>query len=291
MFDAFPSRLPYPKFAEISQNSLRLRLARLVQTVHHNSLAECSNMFRKRVSSVDRMLDSLTERLFGSMMIRVSDVVYAVRNFEDLVVLNPDFEPFIRVWFRPRRGDVFVDIGSHVGKYAVAVAKIVGEEVIVVALEPHPETFKALRNNIELNRLQNVVILNVAAWNRSEKLNFHFGGSASEFSAYGNPEKDSVEIQAKPMDELLLHDLKLQRVDWIKIDVEKAEIEALEGLETTLRKLKPKLLIEVWNKNINSVKTLLKKNYYSMITISSSFGSSSEWCVYLFCATTTELNQ
>ena len=223
------------------------------------------------------------------MMIRVSNVVYAVRNFEDLTVLNPNFEPFMRAWFRPRRGDVFVDIGSHVGKYALAVAKIVGEEGIVVAIEPHPETFKALRNNIELNRLQNIVVMNVAAWNRSEKLTFHFGGSASEFGAHGNPEKGSVEIQATTIDELLIHDLKLQRVDWIKIDVEKSEIEALKGLERTLRNLKPKLFIEVWNKNIHTVKALLKKNGYSIITISSSFGSSSEWCVYFFCVVTTGL--
>lgn len=219
----------------------------------------------------------------GSMKIRIDGVIYAVRNFEDLTVLNPDFEPFMNAWFRPKRGDVFVDIGSHVGKYTVQVAKIVGAEGLDVALEPHPETFKALRNNIELNDLQNVIARNTAAWNRSGKLNFCFGGSASEFSAHGKPGKGTIEVEAKTVDELLIHDLKLQRVDWIKIDVEKAETEVLEGLKTTLKKLKPKLFIEVWNRNMNSVEDLLEKNNYCNTTISKSFGSPSESCVYLFC--------
>jgi FkbM family methyltransferase len=249
-------------------------------------LQSVPNTFRKKSSSVDNKLERLAEQLSRSVMIRVNGVVYFVRNIEDLTVLNPDFEPFMKFWFHPRRGEVFVDIGAHVGKYTVIVAKAVGEDGTVVALEPHPITFKALQNNIALNKLKNVVALNVAAWNRTEELNFHLGGSASEFSAQGDPEKGLIKVQAKTMDELLIHELKLQRIDWMKIDVEKAEIESLQGMKATLAKFKPKLLIEVWNRNLDSVKNLLKKSNYDAVAISSSLGPSSEWCVYLFCAST-----
>jgi len=112
------------------------------------------------------------------------------------------------------------------------------------------------------------------------------GASSSEFSVDRTCYDNSVDVQAKRMDELLIHDLKLRRVDWIKIDVEKAEVEVLQGLEETLSRFKPKLIVEVWSKNMEMVKALLKRHGYSMIAISNTFGSVSGWCVYLFCIPT-----
>ena len=238
---------------------------------------------RRRGSIVDDKLDVLTKSLCRAFMIRVGSVVYAVRDFEDFTVLSPDFEPFMIAWFQPRKGDVFVDIGSHVGKYAVATAKAVGEEGLVVAVEPHPETFKALQVNVKLNHLGNLVALNLGAWNRSCRLKFYVGASSSEFSVDGTCYDNSMDVQAERMDGLLVHDLKLGRVDWIKIDAEKAELEVLEGLEETLSRFKPKLFVEVWSKNMKLVKDLLKRHGYSMIAVSNTFGSPSEWCVYLLC--------
>jgi len=106
------------------------------------------------------------------------------------------------------------------------------------------------------------------------------GGSSSEFSAIETGYNKSVYVQAKPMDELLIHDLNLKRVDWIKIDVEKAEYEVLQGLEKTLSKFKPRLFIEVWSKNVHKVKALLRSYGYSLIIVSNTLGSGSERCRY-----------
>jgi FkbM family methyltransferase len=243
--------------------------------------------FRRRSSVVDGKLESLTESLFRSLMIRVGSAVYAVRDSDGLMILDPNFETFMLVWFQPKKRDVFVDIGSHVGKYAVATAKVVGEEGLVVAVEPHPETFKTLQRNVTLNHFRNVVTVNLAAWNRSCILKFYVGSSPSQFSV-NKTDKNSFDVQAKRMDELLIHDLKLQRIDWIKIDVEKAELEVLQGLEETLSRFKPKLIVEVWSKNMERVKTLLKRHGYSMVMVSNAEGSASEWCVYLLCAPTAK---
>jgi len=241
---------------------------------------------RRRGSVVDGKLDGLTESLCRSLMIRVGSVLYALRDYEDLQIVSPDFESFVQPWFQLKRGDVFVDLGSHVGKYAIPAASIVQKEGFVIAVEPHPETFKALQRNVKLNHLRNLVALNLAAWNRSCRLKFYVGGSSSEFSVNRTCYDNSVDVQAKRMDELLIHDLKLWRVDWIKIDVEKAEVEVLQGLEETLSRFKPKLIGEVWSQNMEMVKGLLKRHGYSMIAVSNTFGSVSGWCVYLFCIPT-----
>jgi FkbM family methyltransferase len=236
---------------------------------------------RRHVPALDNRIKDLREALSRSIMIRVGNVVFAVRGSGDLGVLNPDFEAFMSAWFQPKKAEVFIDIGSHVGKYAIWAAKEVGDQGLVVAVEPHPVTFKALRKNAELNSLKNVLSFNMGAYNRSGKLKFHVGGSDSEFSAHETGYEKSFDVQTKRMDELLIQDLKLKRVDWIKIDVEKAETEVLEGLEETLQRFKPKLFIEVWERNREKVHTFLKKQGYSVILVSDSLGSHSEKCVYL----------
>jgi len=241
--------------------------------------------FRRRNSVVNDKLESLTENLFKSTTIRVGNAMYAVRDSDGLAHLDPNFESFMLPWFQPRKNDVFVDIGSHVGKYAVAVAKAVGEEGLVVAVEPYPENFKMLQRSVKLNHFRNVVAVNLAAWSRSCMLKFYVGSSPSQFSV-NETNNDSVDVQAKRIDELLICDLKLRRVDWIKIDVEKAELEVLQGLEETLSRFKPKLIVELWSKNMERVKDLLKRYGYNMVMVSNTFGSVSEWCVYFLCIPT-----
>jgi FkbM family methyltransferase len=243
--------------------------------------------FRRLSSVVDDKLESLTKSLFRSMMIRVSSAVYAVRDSDGLTILDPNFETFMLVWFQPRKCDVFVDVGSHVGKYAVAAAKVVGEEGLVVAVEPHPETFKTLQRNVKLNYLQNVVAVNLAAWNRPCRLRFGMvENHPSQFSVNRTSQNKSVDVQAERMDKLLIHDLKLRGVDWIKIDVEKAELEVLQGLEETLSRFKPKLIVEVWGKNMEKVKALLKRHGYNFVKVSNNIESDSECYVNLLCVPT-----
>jgi ubiquinone/menaquinone biosynthesis C-methylase UbiE len=103
---------------------------------------------RGRISVLDAKLNDLGERLSRSITVRVGDVVFLVRNFEDLQVLNPDFEAFMSSWFQPKKGDIFIDIGSHVGKYAISTAKTVGNEGLVIAWRPHPE--QGFKRNIEI---------------------------------------------------------------------------------------------------------------------------------------------
>jgi hypothetical protein len=66
-------------------------------------------------------------------------------------------------------------------------------------------------------------------------------------------------------------------VDWIKIDVEGAEYEVLLGLEETLSRFKPKLIIEVWSKNIENVKALLNRHGYVFVKFSE-FGEAQSQC-------------
>jgi FkbM family methyltransferase len=78
---------------------------------------------------------------------------------EDLHLLRPGHKPATSAWFRPRRGERVVDAGAHIG-YFTLLAAARGAEVL--AIEPNPATFHALRRNVEGNRFANVRCVSVA---------------------------------------------------------------------------------------------------------------------------------
>lgn len=113
----------------------------------------------------------------GVWRIRVNGVRYVLNDWTGVLVVTPEYEPWMWRYLRPRKGDVFLDVGAHVGKYALQVAKIVGEEGLVIAVKPMPEHFKALSMNIKLNKLRNVIPLNIAAWSEEKLLKLFIGNS------------------------------------------------------------------------------------------------------------------
>lgn len=106
---------------------------------------------------------------------------------------------FIKSIIRP--GDVFVDVGTHVGTYTVPIANIVGSEGLVVAIEPSP-LHKILKINVELNKLTNVIILNKALYSETKLLEFYYNpryyGMSSLYTGNKNIKSIKIKVQTSP---------------------------------------------------------------------------------------------
>ena len=85
-----------------------------------------------------------------------------------------------------------------------------------------------LNLNIELNRLDNVITLNYAAYSRKAKLKLD-GGYSLIRERIGENTQKFVEVKADILDHLLSEYMQAKEVNWIKIDVEVAELQVLEG--------------------------------------------------------------
>lgn len=138
-------------------------------------------------------------------------------------------------WARERlsSGEVFVDVGANIGWYSLATSGLVGERGKVVAIEASPRIFRQLQANIDRNGLRNVRAINVAAASERKSLPLFDGGEANigeTTTVPGVLEQSSlIEIPAEPLSELLTPE-EQGRVRLIKIDVEGAELEVLQGL-------------------------------------------------------------
>jgi FkbM family methyltransferase len=143
--------------------------------------------------------------------------------------------------YQPRLGDVVLDVGANMGMFTTRVAKMIGESGLVIAVEPDRRNVELLKRNIEANRLSNVVIVPKGAWNSkgAMKLNL-FSGSTGLSSFYNNFFKalgrllDVVEVKVDALDGIL-YDLDVSHADFVKMDIEGAEVEALKGIESIAR--------------------------------------------------------
>ena len=214
----------------------------------------------------------IAKMLWRNTVVKIGGVKYALLDYESFLIVSPKYyeTKFVPKWLRPKRGEVVIDIGAHIGRYTMSIAKAVGDEGMVVAIEPHPENYKALQRNIELNRLKNAIALNLAAWEKDCELRLFIGDCTGHHSARINRGLGLFKSKARAMDNVL-KELSLDRIDWIKIDVEGAECEVLYGLGETLSKQNPKIVIEISCENTHETKRFMKDHEYELIRISPTF--------------------
>jgi FkbM family methyltransferase len=167
---------------------------------------------------------------------------------------------------------VCIDIGANIGYYTCLLAKMcpLGK---IYAFEPSDIDFSLLSLNIYLNNFKNVHLNNLAIGNKNGFNNFNItidsGLSSLKDTKRGKVDKvKKVKIQT--LDSYVLEN-QIDRVDFIKIDVEGAEMLILKGSRYCLEKLKPNIIqIEICIKNLKAYKisgfsiiNLLKKHNFT----------------------------
>ena len=135
-------------------------------------------------------------------------------------------------------GGVFLDVGAHVGHYAVRAA---GRCSKVIAVEANPSTAERLLDNVEVNGIGNVTILQMAAWDCGTYLHLAARRNERDGGTQVHEEGDGVEVQAARLDVVLDGE---DRIDLVKIDVEGADLHVLRGMEGILHRCQPVLFIE-----------------------------------------------
>lgn len=159
------------------------------------------------------------------------------------ILATNDYEPHVRgaVRERVRPGDVVVDIGANVGCIALMAAVLVGEEGLVVAVEPNPDNLRMLYAGIVLNRLHNVRVVPCAAASGSEVVSLSDNRSNTHLLRARPPGPRSVYAQTVSLDESLAW---LPRLDLVKIDVEGYEVAAFDGFRNLIERHRPALVVE-----------------------------------------------
>ncbi len=150
--------------------------------------------------------------------------------------------------------DKFLDIGANMGFYAIGAA-LVNKNIEVIAFEPNPGIRNSLSENIRLNHVErNIQILEFALSNFTGNANFSvpaFTGSGGGSLMNLHPEEglpSEFSVSVEKLDNL---SAKTSGTDLIKIDVEGAEFQLLQGAIQTLKATRPTIVIELLRKWMN----------------------------------------
>ena len=142
-----------------------------------------------------------------------------------------------------------LDVGANMGWYSINIAKTF-PSCKIHAFEPIPKTYSYLEQNIKLNQLRNIISYPFGLSSERKDLTFYFypegSGNASAANLSERTDAELITCHVERLDDFVktsnLH------VDFIKCDVEGAELFVFQGAEKTLQQDKPIVFTEMLRK-------------------------------------------
>jgi FkbM family methyltransferase len=163
-----------------------------------------------------------------------------------------DHAPALRQVVRPAM--VAYDLGANAGFYTLALSRLVGASGRVFSFEPDARNAYLLRRHIDLNGLQNVTVVQAAISNSTRLV---------PFSGWQVVQKSTYLVPSVSLDEFIAAGNPAP--DFVKMDIEGAEVEALEGAGSLLSKVRTNWLMATHSKELTaSCKATLVQSGYRL---------------------------
>lgn len=176
---------------------------------------------------------------------------------EALYFIVPDFN-YYQHFYKVKKGDVILDAGANCGHLSIFFSKLIGNEGVVYAFEPDNFNIKRIHNNIELNKdmSPNIKIVDLLLWNENKLVDFYESGTVGSSAIWMPDANKCVKKEAVRIDDWVQNN-NITKLDFIKMDIEGAEIEALDGCIQTIQNLAPNFAIASYH-FVNGEQTYIK---------------------------------
>jgi FkbM family methyltransferase len=165
---------------------------------------------------------------------------------------NQVWEPHMHRIFEKyiNKESIVLEGGCHIGTHTLRLS-LLGKRVL--SFEPMITSNTILRKNLKMNKITNVTVYNEGLSNKSDVAYFQWigynnpGGSGLTNNPMGKPNYEkNINTCNYPVDLITIDSLQLDKLDFIKLDVEGYEINVIEGALDTIKKCNPIITMEVW---------------------------------------------
>lgn len=143
-----------------------------------------------------------------------------------------------------KKGNYVIDCGAYTGNTSIYFSDKVGREGKVFSFEAMPSTYDKLKKNIAESKRNNINVYNYAVSDRCKTLLFTEDATPSSRQVTSG---HGVEIKAASID-AFVRENNIKHIDFIKMDVEGAELDVLNGCEETCKKFSPILAVCLYHK-------------------------------------------
>jgi len=222
-------------------------------------------------SNFSRKLSGRKKKNFNQLKILSSPIIIRTKhNFKAKIhdwfqysMFTQDYEVHAVSLLKLNTDSTFVDVGANYGFYTLFTASKCPNGK-VISIEANKKLFKHMKENVTVNNFKNVECLNYAIWDKNdEEIKLYEDLiTGRNPSCFGSGENYSI-IKTRTLDSIV-SEYGLKKIDWIKIDIETAEVKALEGAKEAL-KINENLLLEIHSKkNGEKCEQLLKNNGFDI---------------------------
>lgn len=185
-------------------------------------------------------------------------------------------------------GDVFYDIGANVGFFSIIAAKLVGDKGKVYAFEPGEGNANSIRHNARLNNFNHIEVIEKAVSHTSgegQLLLAKYSGGHALATADAPPDlAGEVTVDLVSIDDLIAQN-KIAPPNFVKIDVEGAELDVLKGMTETIKTARPAIIYEVddgdrtaYERKYQELADFFKSFDYQVTQAENSYDTI-DWCV------------
>ena len=166
---------------------------------------------------------------------------------------------YIKLWaerfFKIKEGQIIIDAGAYLGGFALYAAKKVGGTGKVIAFEPDPNNFEILKSIVNKSGLKNIILIKKALGNAVKKVKLESADNYSKIviKTFKNP---TVKVKQTTLDKELKK-FGIKKVDFIKMNIEGAETNAIKGASLILKNTQH---IAISCHNVNGKNTVIEVN-------------------------------
>ena len=187
-------------------------------------------------------------------------------------------------YYKLNSGMTVVDAGANAGLFTLKASKLVGPDGLVIALEPFPYTFKVLAYNVKRNNCKNVILVNKGLWSREckKKLIVRSAYAVNSVLTTSSPNDGVLESTIDLLNKIkmqysllthkiglvevdlttldgLMDSLGIKQIDFLKMDIEGSEDEALKGYTKIT---KENILSLETHQNLNAILYAIQQKGY-----------------------------
>lgn len=176
------------------------------------------------------------------------------------------WEPTVMIALKDlcKPGDIVFDVGGNLGGLTSAMSRLVGPRGVVCTFEASPRIIGHLQSNVIKQGHHNVTVYHRAVYSRSNEIVTIYDGDHLNDSIYveNSPSKVGHPVKTVALDDFCLATGLYPEV--VKMDIEGAEFDALNGFVRTIETVKPHLLLEQQATDMRCFSFLVTRGYLAM---------------------------
>jgi len=192
----------------------------------------------------------------------------SIVNLIKVLIRKNSFEPKMVKLFQTLINDydLVMDIGANIGCTSILFGELAEQ---VISFEPSTTTYNLLQKNIKQSGLENIILFNYALGSSNAFSEITYSPDNRSGGFISNQTKISSghvteKIEIKKLDDII-DDLNIQKIDFIKIDVEGFEKEVIEGARSTIERFRPIIVLELNHWCLNAFQRITIPDFFDYL--------------------------